>query len=279
MRFLSQIHPSNFLRVIRDIDDEAAVEPVCLTGSEYRPAIILFVATFCLLFANYLSYPSSFRKFFMVLSQFTGHAPGALYFKLTNTTFSKLAIHAWWCLSLCIGYMVIPFFVIKFVLRDSICNYGLGFSGLLSHIKWYILLTAPILVGTVLLSFRQDFVSYYPFYRMANRSWTDLLFWEGIYLTQFVFVEFFFRGFLLHGCWRAFGSNAIFVMCIPYVMIHITKPWIEAVWSMFFGILIGVLVLRSRSIWGAVIVHCMMALSMDLMALLQKGGLPTKWLP
>jgi len=155
----------------------------------------------------------------------------------------------------------------------------LGVSGLVPQLKWYLLLTAILLVGSTLVSFNKNFINYYPFYRLAHRSWADLLLWECIYFSQFVFVEFFFRGFLLHGCKRAFGSNALFVMCVPYVMIHITKPWIEAVYSMFFGLIIGVLVLRSRSIWGAVLVHWAVALNLDLMALLYTRGLPARWWP
>jgi len=47
----------------------------------------------------------------------------------------------------------------------------------------------------------------------------------------------------------------------------------------FFGLFLGILALRSRSIWGGVTVHTGVALSMDIAALLQKGTLPICWLP
>lgn len=279
MRFLLQFHPSNFFRALREIDEEAAAERTNLKEPEYQTAIILFVGTFCLLTNAYLSQSWMFRSFIKLLSQFTGIGLKELYFNPSTTSLTPILFYVWWAFVLFVGYVVIPVLVIKYVLRDSIRNYGMGIYGLMPQLKWYLILTAILLVGSTLLSFNRHFSNYYPFYRMAHRSWVDLFLWEFIYLSQFVFLEFFFRGFLLHGCKRAFGSNAVFVMCVPYVMIHITKPWIEAVWSMFFGLFIGVLVLRSRSIWGAVMVHWAVALNMDLMAILQTKSLPTSWWP
>jgi len=62
-------------------------------------------------------------------------------------------------------------------------------------------------------------------------------------------------------------------------MIHFPKPWLEATGAIFFGLFLGILALRSRSIWGGVAVHTGVALSMDIAALLQRGTLPTCWQP
>jgi membrane protease YdiL (CAAX protease family) len=279
MSFLLEFHPRNFFDALREIDEEAAAERVSFTGPDYRAAITLFAAALCITFVEYLNSKSSIHGFLKVLSHLTGQPYGELFVALSASTFSGLAVYAWWCFYHLVGYVIIPVLVIKLILRDSVHNYGLGISRLPSYIKWCVFLAAIIVIVNVLLSSRKDFMNYYPFYRMAHRSWADLLAWESIYLLQFVFVEFFFRGFLLYGCRRAFGSNAIFVMCVPYMMIHFGKPWIEATGSLFIGIFLGVLVLRSRSIWGAVLVHWSIALSMDLLALLQAQGLPTRWWP
>ena len=62
-------------------------------------------------------------------------------------------------------------------------------------------------------------------------------------------------------------------------MIHFSKPWLEASGAILFGLFLGVLAMRSRSIWGGVIVHIAVAASMDVVALLQSYGLPAKWWP
>jgi membrane protease YdiL (CAAX protease family) len=279
MRFLLTLHPRHYVRALREIDKEATAEKARFKGPDYQPAVVLFTGILCLLFNAYLSRSWVFQRFMDYFSLVTVYEPKELHLKIAAATFSPILIYAWWALVLFIGYVLVPILVIKYVLRDSIRNYYIGISGFASPFKWYLILTVFLLIGSTLLSFKSDFSHYYPFYRMAQRSWADLLLWECLYLAQFVFLEFFFRGFILHGCKRAFGFNAIFVMCVPYAMIHITKPWIEAVWSVFFGLFIGMLVLRSRSIWGAVLVHWAVALNMDLMALLQTQRFPNRWWP
>jgi len=279
MSLLLQVHPRNFFRALREIDEEAAAERASLARPDYRAAVILFAGAFCLALVEYLNSASSIDGFLKVLSQLSGQPHGKLFIQSSRANFSELAVYVWWCFTQLVGYLIIPVLVIKLGLRDSVRGYGLGISCLPSYLQWCVFLVAIIVLANVLLSSREDFVNYYPFYRMARRSWVDLLAWESIYLLQFVFVEFFFRGFLLYGCKRAFGSNSIFVMCVPYMMIHFGKPWIEAMGSIFIGIFFGILVLRSRSIWGAVLVHWSIALSMDLLALLQTQRLPTSWWP
>lgn len=101
-----------------------------------------------------------------------------------------------------------------------------------------------------------------------------------LYALQFIALEFFFRGFLLHGAQPTLKStNAIWLMCIPYLMIHFPKPWLEAVGALPFGLLLGWLALRSRSIWGGALVHITIAFSMDFFALWRTQQLPTQWLP
>jgi membrane protease YdiL (CAAX protease family) len=136
----------------------------------------------------------------------------------------------------------------------------------------------PVMVFAILASFRPDFVNHYPFYSDAKFSLLDLLVWEIIYISQFVTVEFFFRGFLLSSLQPRFGSLAIAVMCVPYLMLHFTKPWLEAAGAIGFGFFLGILALKSRSIWGGVIVHAGIALCMDCAALIQAENFPINFL-
>ena len=90
---------------------------------------------------------------------------------------------------------------------------------------------------------------------MANRSHFDLWTWEALYAAQFISLEFFFRGFLLQGLRRALGANAIFVMIVPYCMIHYGKPMPETFGAIGAGLILGTLAMRTRSIWGGVLIH------------------------
>ena len=92
-----------------------------------------------------------------------------------------------------------------------------------------------------------------------------------MYAVQFASLEFFFRGFLLHGLVRRLGYLSIFVMMGLYMMIHFQKPAAEAFAAVIAGFVLGTLALESRSIWGGAFSHVTVALSMDFLALWHRG--------
>ena len=47
-----------------------------------------------------------------------------------------------------------------------------------------------------------------------------------VYLSQFVALEMFFRGWWIHTT-RIFGTGAIFSMMVPYAITHFGKPYLE----------------------------------------------------
>ncbi|MEE9445956.1 MAG: CPBP family intramembrane glutamic endopeptidase [Cocleimonas sp.] len=244
-----------------------------------RPAIVLMVVAVCLLMLNYLKYNTVLNASLEMMFAQLSDNPSLDLDKLKGQTFYPLLSQAWWSFLHVITFVLIPLFIIKKVLKEPLANYGLGLGYLKRDIKWYLLLVTPILFFVVLVSFREDFTSHYPFYELAHRSWADLIAWEVLYLLQFFCVEFFFRGFIIQTLRPSLGVNAIFVMIVPYLMLHFTKPWLEATGAILFGLFLGVLAFRSRSIWGGVMVHISIALSMDIASLLQTKGLPQQWMP
>ena len=61
-------------------------------------------------------------------------------------------------------------------------------------------------------------------------------------------------------------------MIIPYCMIHYGKPLPETLGAIGAGILLGTIAMRTRSIWGGVIIHVAVAVTMDVLAL--RDGCP-----
>lgn len=278
---LARLDPRQFFHAWRAIDADAQRDAASLPRElvQRRATQALILTAVSLLLIHYLKYDSSFQQATVYVSQLLGLAPYALWAKLANSGFGELASQLWWGLWHLIGYVLLPVLLIRGLWRERLADYGIGLGQTRAHCLGYVLLASPILLFVFLVSFRGDFSTHYPFYRLASRSWFDLIAWELIYISQFVFLEFFFRGFLLNSLRPAFGANAIAVMCIPYLMIHFPKLWLEATGAIFFGLFLGVLALRSRSIWGGVAVHVAIALSMDIAALLQTRGLPTVWWP
>lgn len=87
--------------------------------------------------------------------------------------------------------------------------------------------------------------------------------YETVYSFDYVVTEFFFRGFLIIPLARIAGDKVVLPMCAFYVAIHFDKPLGECISSFFGGALLGILAYRTKSIYGGVIVHLGIALSME----------------
>jgi membrane protease YdiL (CAAX protease family) len=178
----------------------------------------------------------------------------------------ELGGFAWWSGWRVFGYVVLPVIAIV-CLRDRVRDYYISFRGFIKHLWIYAAMFVAFLPIVVIASTAESFRETYPFYRLANRSQFDLWSWEALYVVQFMSLEFFFRGFLLQGLRRVIGANAIFVMIVPYCMIHFGKPMPETFGAIGAGLVLGTLAMRTRSIWGGVLIHVGVAISMDVLAL------------
>ncbi len=90
---------------------------------------------------------------------------------------------------------------------------------------------------------------------------------------QFFSLEFFFRGFLIHGTRARYGYYAILLSVVPYCMIHFGKPLPETLGAIVAGLALGTISLFTRSIWLGVLIHVSVAVSMDLLSLAIQGKL------
>ena len=75
---------------------------------------------------------------------------------------------------------------------------------------------------------------------------------------------------MVHSLKKQFGFYSVFIMMIPYCMIHFVKPFPETVGAIFAGIILGALSLKSNSIWLGVLLHFSVALSMDITSLMHQ---------
>ena len=169
-------------------------------------------------------------------------------------------------------YAVIPLLTIKFILKERVTNYGLSTAGVFKSYKIYLLFLAVMIPIVIWVSTHDSFQAKYPFYNPTESTlWPNFFLWECLYLAQFFGLEFFFRGFMLHGLKKKFGYYSIWVMMVPYMMIHFRKPMPEAIAAIFAGIILGTLSLKSKSVWLGVAIHFSVAILMDFMALYWKG--------
>lgn len=170
------------------------------------------------------------------------------------------------------SYTVFPLLAAR-VLKLPVRDLGLRFQGQWRHGRIYLVLLAASLPFVALASLRSDFVAKYPFYHpLAGEGvWPFLGLWWVLYALQFVALEFFFRGFMIHGLKHRLGFAAVFAMVIPYNMIHFQKPLLEALAAILGGSVLGILSLRTRSIWWGAALHISIAGTMDVLSLTRQG--------
>lgn len=181
----------------------------------------------------------------------------------------------YWVSVVIVFYCIPPFILIKWVFREKWSAYGLSMKGAFTDNKVYLLMLCVMIPLVLFFSRTESFQARYPFYDLnkGESFYPNLYIWEVFYFIQFFALEFFFRGFMLHGTKQRFGFYSVFVMMIPYCMIHFGKPLPETIAAVIAGIVLGILSLKSRSIWQGVTIHCSVAITMDLCALYQKGVL------
>jgi membrane protease YdiL (CAAX protease family) len=185
---------------------------------------------------------------------------------------ARLSDLANWVLVLCMFYFIVPVVVIKLFFKEDLSDYGLKWKGAFNNYWIYIVMLCVMVPLVAFFSTRASFQARYPFYDVpaGEKLFPDFYIWEALYFLQFFALEFFFRGFMVHGLKKRFGIYSVLVMTIPYCMIHFGKPLPETIAAIIAGIVLGMLSLKSRSILLGVCIHYSVGLMMDLAALWHK---------
>ena len=128
-----------------------------------------------------------------------------------------------------------------------------------------LLIMVPVIT---LASTQNDFLEMYP--RAKFLTHLDLhskklhyLIYELCYGTDFISIEFFFRGFLILSLAKICGNHCIIPAACFYCTIHFGKPMGEAISSFWGGLLLGIVSFNTRSIWGGLLVHLGIAWLME----------------
>lgn len=263
----------------RELDEDSHRERAALLargGMDYRPLVALVLCALILAMQEYYGGRGFFGDVVMPLL----NKDPARVKLLRITKYDDLWAFGWWAGTRIGGYLL-PFAVWKIAFRkDSILDFGLRTKGFFDHAWIYGLFLAVVLPAMLAVATAPDFGEYYPFYKAAPRSWFDFLVWEAMYFAQFFALEMFFRGFWLGALKRSFGSGAIFVMAVPYCMIHFGKPYLETCGAIVAGIALGSLSAKTKSIYQGFLVHITVAVLMDWLSLRNRHCTPmTFWPP
>ena len=226
--------------------------------------IVLLVSAVCLVVPRYFGQQTSIQKY-PWLAELYAWLP-----------YPQLHGNAHWALFKLINYGLIPYLCMRWVLERPLSDFGVRFVESRRSMQVYAAMLAVMVPCVLLASMTDAFLRTYPKCQAAGNGVVPLLIWEALYGLQFLMLELFFRGFMAFALARVMGSLGLFVMVVPYAMIHGNKPLAECLGSIVAGIALGTIALRTGSIWGGVLLHCSVAWSMDLLALFRTGRWPTQ---
>ncbi|MGB3006835.1 MAG: CPBP family glutamic-type intramembrane protease [Chitinophagaceae bacterium] len=190
-------------------------------------------------------------------------------FRITDDT----ALNNYWNQVLYWPFLLFIVMVLLFIIWIFLDNkqsfFGLKAKGI--YWKPYLIMLLVMIPLIVIASTQHDFLATYPKLKTAfsiNNNSTEITFWKIIiyelsYGSDFISIELFFRGFLILAFIKWVGKDAILPMACFYCTIHFGKPLGECISSYFGGILLGIVVYNTRSIWGGLLVHLGIAWLME----------------
>lgn len=144
---------------------------------------------------------------------------------------------------------ILPLTTIVIILRRNPLDFGLRFG----NVKiWSIHVVITILIGLPVLYFASGFESLEGYYADSRFDLVTYIYETVIYMLGW---EYIFRGFILFGLKHKLGEISILVQMIPFVLLHLGKPEVETISTIFVGIYLGYVAYRGNSFWPAFIIH------------------------
>jgi membrane protease YdiL (CAAX protease family) len=276
---LPQFWERVFGKPLRRIDDEsrAYLASEAARGLDGKTITVMVTAAGCLTLQNYFGNWTAYDHIAWLLQRLgLEQLAAGLTTAVVESDDAPLNRLTYWSVGWIIVYFVIPALIVRCVFRERLRDYGLKLTGVFRDFWIYGVMFVVMVPLILLCSANQHFLDTYPFYRIAPGQplWPKFWRWEAMYVAQFFALEFFFRGFMVHGTRHRYGVYSVFAMMVPYCMIHFGKPLPECCGAIVAGIALGIMSLKTRSIWLGAVIHVTVALSMDFAALWRQGILP-----
>jgi len=144
-------------------------------------------------------------------------------------------------------YFVIPMLIILLIFRQKPNEFGFT----LGDWKAGIILTVMgiIIIAPLLWMISRADTRMQDYYKtmLPGLPWNTLLDLFGW--------EFLFRGWLIFGFARKFGTEAVWLQAVPFALAHIGKPEIETLSTIFGGFAFGWVAWRTKSFIYPLLIH------------------------
>jgi uncharacterized protein len=177
--------------------------------------------------------------------------------------------YLYWFIGDFITFFVLPVLIIRIFLKEKLSSYGLQIGDYKAGLKITLIFFLVMLPIVWFASSSDSFINVYPHLLSARESWTIFLVYEIGLVIYMIAWEFIWRGYMLFGLYEKFGFYSIFIQMIPFVILHNGKPMLETFGSILAGLALGILALRTKSIFYCVLAHTSVMFSIDFISTLR----------
>lgn len=192
-----------------------------------------------------------------------------LFEQFENYSDPYLLEYLYWFIGDFFTFFILGIVIIKFGFKEKFSDYGFQLGDIKIGLSFSLLFLLVMIILIWFVSATPAFAEKYPHLSSAKSDWNTLFIYEtGMLLYMFAW-EFIWRGFMLFGLEKKFGGYAVLMQMIPFVILHNGKPFLETFGAIFGGIALGILALRTRSIYYCVLTHIGVMFSIDLISSLR----------
>ena len=163
---------------------------------------------------------------------------------------------------------VIPAGALTVFLKEDVSDYGLLWGNMPALWLWVAGISVVLIALNVFNSRNAAIRDLYPELRLSSWKLGTLLLSISGWTLYLAGYEFMFRGLLLFACYKAFGLwPAIIINLALYSVLHLHKGQKEAIAAIPFGAVLCYLSIESGSIFPAIILHIIQAVSCEIACL------------
>jgi membrane protease YdiL (CAAX protease family) len=235
-----------------------------LAGLKLVPTVVFVVAGLCLWAWHYYGRDDFFNAHIARLLQ--QHHVGVFDVALARCCF--------WSATAIPLFVIVPHLSLRTATRfspdDRVPTVGWGLGDWRIGVSACAIFYGVMLVLLAFVANTPDFQAHYPLCSEANHTTAHFLVYEMFYAGFFISWEYFFRGFMTFGLEKTLGFWTVFAQMLPFVVMHFDKPSLEAMSSVFGGIALGYLALRTRSFWYGAFIHAATAVTLDVISVTLK---------
>lgn len=150
-----------------------------------------------------------------------------------------------------IFYFIIPMIIIFLIYRESPAEFGFRIGDWRKGLVWTVAACAGMAVILWFVARTPAMQSYYE--AKAPESTGFLVYISAVELFAW---EFVWRGFMLFGLARVLGPGpAIFLQAVPFAFMHLGKPELETLSTIFGGAAFGFIAWQSDSFLYPFLIH------------------------